>query len=64
MVNPGHLAGIVTLTGQNLSSISITNLPRSTVTITGWPVLKSSSSSHQPLNLSCGLGGFLPPLGA
>ncbi|MEQ9872779.1 hypothetical protein ABRP91_02790 [Pectobacterium brasiliense] len=31
---------------QNLSAVSITSLPRSTVPITGWSVLKSSSSSH------------------
>ncbi|WP_247595478.1 hypothetical protein [Brenneria roseae] len=50
--DPGHLAGIVIFTRQNLSSASITSFPRSTMTITGWPVLKPSSSSHLPLSLS------------
>ncbi|MFP1752645.1 hypothetical protein ACLECX_08155 [Lonsdalea quercina] len=54
MVNPGHLAGSVTLTGQNLSSVSITSRPRSTV-MAG---VKAEFSSHLPLSLSGGLGGF------
>ncbi|GKW06307.1 hypothetical protein [Pectobacterium carotovorum] len=42
-------AGIVVFTGQNLSSVSMTSLPRSTVTITGWSVLKLEFSKPPPM---------------
>ncbi len=51
--------GVFTFTGQNLSPVSITNLPFSTVIITGWPVLNPRSPSQRPFMVSC-VGGLSP----